>query len=433
MNWTNSKLRKEPTGEKRRLIQVGESCFLVIDPSGKKYFIHRFQVDGKRRQKTLGNLESLNVSTAIMMAQNGGYEPTSNRRFKDLAEEFFNCCVIGNSTSTECRYRRMLDKDLFPVIGDKVLEQITYDDWLAIFNGINERGATYQREWCRQRSSRIIKWCQDRYPDVIDYPGRMAKRFKKHRKQHFDAVIDTQPLSQLLAAIETHRNVVVRYAIKMQAWSMLRPGVTRILQWKWVDFENDQLVIPANIMKQNEDVESDEARRIQAQDHIVPLSRQAREWLVLLERLTGYTPYVFSSALGRQAEKPISENTMNQAIKSKKLPFKHVAHGFRATSRTLIAELFNLDSALLELQLGHVVMDRNGKAYNRTRFFTERRKMLQDWADFQEWLLECTRCHVDIDPDPVQCGQQFRRARMQLVDLSQSGTAEMSRSPSMTC
>jgi hypothetical protein len=35
----------------------------------------------------------------------------------------------------------------------------------------------------------------------------------------------------------------------------------------------------------------------------------------------------------------------------------------------------------IEYQLAHAVRDPNGRAYNRTAYLPERRKMMQQWAD----------------------------------------------------
>jgi integrase len=61
-------------------------------------------------------------------------------------------------------------------------------------------------------------------------------------------------------------------------------------------------------------------------------------------------------------------------------------HGFRATARTLLDEVLGFRPDLIEAQLAHAVHDANGRAYNRTAFLTERRKMMQDWADYLDKL-----------------------------------------------
>ena len=40
----------------------------------------------------------------------------------------------------------------------------------------------------------------------------------------------------------------------------------------------------------------------------------------------------------------------------------------------------------IEHQLAHAVRDPNGRAYNRTAHLAERRKMMQQWADYLDKL-----------------------------------------------
>jgi integrase len=61
-------------------------------------------------------------------------------------------------------------------------------------------------------------------------------------------------------------------------------------------------------------------------------------------------------------------------------------HGFRAMARTLLAERLNVDEPIIEAQLAHSVKDPLGRAYNRTQFLAQRRKMLQTWADYLDKL-----------------------------------------------
>ena len=43
---------------------------------------------------------------------------------------------------------------------------------------------------------------------------------------------------------------------------------------------------------------------------------------------------------------------------------------------------------MIEAQLAHAVKDALGRAYNRTEFLEQRRKMLQTWADYLDKLRE---------------------------------------------
>jgi integrase len=68
--------------------------------------------------------------------------------------------------------------------------------------------------------------------------------------------------------------------------------------------------------------------------------------------------------------------------------------GFRATARTLLDEVLGYRVDLIEAQLAHAVKDANGRAYNRTSFLADRRKMMQAWADYLDKL----RANVKVIP-----------------------------------
>jgi hypothetical protein len=55
-------------------------------------------------------------------------------------------------------------------------------------------------------------------------------------------------------------------------------------------------------------------------------------------------------------------------------------------ARTLLAEQLGVDEAVIEAQLAHQVKDALGRAYNRTEFVEQRRRMLQTWADYLDKL-----------------------------------------------
>lgn len=45
-----------------------------------------------------------------------------------------------------------------------------------------------------------------------------------------------------------------------------------------------------------------------------------------------------------------------------------------------------ITNTYIEHQLAHAVRDPNGRAYNRTAHLPERRKMMQEWADYLDKL-----------------------------------------------
>ena len=85
----------------------------------------------------------------------------------------------------------------------------------------------------------------------------------------------------------------------------------------------------------------------------------------------------------------MSENAVRTALRNLGYTNEQVSpHGFRAMARTLLDEELNYRVDWIEHQLAHQVKDPNGRAYNRTKYLPQRKKMMQKWADYLEKISE---------------------------------------------
>ena len=105
----------------------------------------------------------------------------------------------------------------------------------------------------------------------------------------------------------------------------------------------------------------------------------AAEVLRDLQRHTGNRRLVFPPT--QYAERPLSENTMNAALR--RMGFSNTeatSHGFRASASSLLNEagLWNADA--IEVELGHADADDVRRAYHRALYWDERVKMAEWWA-----------------------------------------------------
>ena len=76
----------------------------------------------------------------------------------------------------------------------------------------------------------------------------------------------------------------------------------------------------------------------------------------------------------------MSENTMLYAMYRMGYHGRATVHGFRATASTILNEK-GFRSDVIELLLAHVEKNEIRRAYNRSQYLEERRKLLQWWAD----------------------------------------------------
>jgi len=143
-------------------------------------------------------------------------------------------------------------------------------------------------------------------------------------------------------------------------------------RWDEFDFHERLWRIPAERMKMK-------------RDHLVPLSKQVLAILDELRPLTGNGDLLFPSL--RNPTKPISENTLNQALRRMGIDTKreHCAHGFRASACSILAEN-KWPVEAIERQLAHSEDDDTKAAYLRAEYLEERREMMQWWADYLDTL-----------------------------------------------
>ena len=160
--------------------------------------------------------------------------------------------------------------------------------------------------------------------------------------------------------------LTVRCALRLAPLVFVRPGELRKAEWADINLDKEEWCY--TVTKTNT-------------KHIVPLSKQAVAILRELHPLTGRGRYVFPG--GRSATRPMSENAVLAALRKMDIPKEEMSgHGFRAMARTILDEVLGFRPDYIEHQLAHAVRDPNGRAYNRTAHLPERRKMMQDWADY---------------------------------------------------
>jgi len=111
--------------------------------------------------------------------------------------------------------------------------------------------------------------------------------------------------------------------------------------------------------------------------HIVPMSTQLKKLLTEQQSITGDQIYVFASPQRRNTM--ISKTTLNKMLGYIGLA-NVTAHDFRATASTALNEQ-EYDEDWIEMQLAHVSGNKTRASYNHAKYFRDRKKMMQDWAN----------------------------------------------------
>ena len=204
-----------------------------------------------------------------------------------------------------------------------------------------------------------------------DPSGDLRGALPPVKGDHFAAVTEPKQAAELLRTLDGYQGTLtVACALRLAPMVFVRPGELR--QAEWADFDLDAAEWRYTVTKTGT-------------AHIVPLAAQAVSILRELHPLTGTGRYVFPGA--RSRERPMSENAILAAMRRMGIAKGEMSgHGFRAMARTILDEVLGVRPDLIEHQLAHAVKDANGRAYNRTAHLVERRKMMQQWADYLDRL-----------------------------------------------
>ncbi len=391
MALSDAKVRAAKPKDKRYKLTDEKSMFLLVAPNGSKYWQLKYRYDGKEKVYQIGTYPDIGLADARKARDEArsliakGVDPMAQKRAAkrskaEAASNSFRLIALEwmekrgkHSATGDARLLRILEKDLFPTIGDTAITEIGPPEILRALRKIESRGALETAKKARQAAGQIFRYAVATGRADRDPSADIRDALKKTETKHYAAITDPKQVGPLMAAIHAYQGTPsVMAAIRLAPLFFCRPGELRALEWSEVNFDEARIEIPAERMKQKE-------------PHIIPLATQAIEILEELHKLTGRSRYVFPNA--RSFARPLSDNGLRIALRTMGYTKEQMTpHGFRAMARTLLDEVLGFPPDWIEHQLAHSVRDANGRAYNRTKHLENRRQMLQTWADYLDTL-----------------------------------------------
>jgi integrase len=376
----------KPTVKPVKLFDTG-GLFLIVTPSGGKWWRFKYRYQGKHKTLSLGTYPTVSLKDArerrdeLRRELARGIDPGVIRKagkvaqantFELLAEEWRGKFSRAWTPKHSERIAARLRANVFPWLGTLPIADITAPELLAVIRRIEARGAL-------EVAHRVLGYCGQIFRYAVatgraerDPSGDLRGALPPVNSKHYASITEAKAVGALLRVIDGYEgHFVTRCALQLAPLVFVRPGELRAAEWAELDLDNAEWRIPASRMKMKT-------------THIVPLSHQAVTILRELYPLTGRGRYVFPSL--RTGERPMSENTVNAALR--RLGYdksEMTGHGFRSMASTLLNEQgWHRDA--IERQLAHIERNAVRGAYNYAEHLPERRRMIQSWADFLDGL-----------------------------------------------
>ncbi|MDR1686772.1 MAG: integrase arm-type DNA-binding domain-containing protein [Desulfovibrio sp.] len=286
-----------------------------------------------------------------------------------------------------------LTYNVFTPLGARGIKDITPLELLAVLRRTEERGAVHVAHRVLQICSQVFRYAIATGRAERDITADLRGALPPVKKRNFPSITEPSAISNLLRSIDAYNgSFIVRSALTLAPYVFVRPGELRHAEWAEIDMDNAEWRIPANKMKMR-------------QLHIVPLARQVLDILIELHKYTGMGKYLFPGM--RTSVRPISDSTLLNALRSMGYDRETlVVHGFRGMASTLLNEQgYNRD--WIERQLAHGERDAVRAAYNYAQYLPERRRMMQQWADYLD-SLRSGKAAVDTSrPVPIPDNPSF--------------------------
>ena len=388
-----------PPDRKQARFADSGGMYLQVSPAGTKRWFLKYRVGGKEKQLALGGYPDMSLTAArkareaAKLNKSEGRDPIQLRKveklkattpeadtFKVTALEWYEVKLSSWSSHYAIREKRNLEKDLFPHFGARRIGDIQPIELLAAVRQVEERGALDVAHRVLTTAGQVWRYAVATGRATRDISADIKGALTPHHGKHFAAITNPVKLGELIRVIRNYQGgPIVRAALQLAPMLFQRPGELRAAAWAEFDLDAALWTIPAARMKRRVDGKKN------GDPHLVPLPTQAVEILRKLHPLTGHGTLLFPGE--RSHDRPISDNTLRAALLTLGYgPDKQSVHGFRATARTMLAEIHDVDSLVIEAQLAHAVKDANGRSYNRTTYLKHRANMMQLWANYLDKL-----------------------------------------------
>lgn len=409
MTLTDAAIRAAKPTEKPRKLFDGGGLYLLINPDGSRWWRVKYRYAGKEKSLSVGVYrpgapghvaakEARDSLDTIKRQLREGIDPGAARKatkaaridreegsFEVVAREWHAKQAERWAAGHAERVMGRLEDYVFPRIGAEPIRTLTGPQVLDVLQRIEAKGRVETAHRVKESLGAIFRYAVATHRATHDPSAALKGALATAKHKSFASITEPKKVGELLRAIRGYDGSdVVRLALQLLSLVFVRPGELRGAQWSEFAFDlkdplkgkkpqhpEPQWRIPAERMKMRE-------------QHIVPLSTQAVAVLRELHAVTGPDGYLFPSV--RSKRQSISENTINAALRSAGYAKDQMTgHGFRHMASTLLHEK-GYKSELIERQLSHGDRNAMRAAYNFAEYLPERRKMMQDWADYLDAL-----------------------------------------------
>ncbi len=371
--------------DKEFRISCGSGLYFRVSPTRKITWQVRFKdLQGKWKWLSIGSYPKISLVEAkfkcseISLKLNNNEEVLSlhddmtkclikkKLTFKDLMSTWLDHKLVNWAPKTFQKEKQSIEKRLFPTFENRDFRKISSEEWLDFFLKLQRDEKIYNRV------TKLVTHTRSAY-DLAKFKGQVISNPLDGINKYLDKTshgnmkhVEIEELPKLLNLIRGYSNRSTSIALELLVILFPRPQELRLAKWEDFDLQKKLWIKPAETMKCGI-------------RHVVPLPLQAIQLIQLQKSLCPISKYLFSSR--DSLSEPISDCTLNNALKNLGYRGKQSPHGFRHIASTALNTKFSSFPQEIEAALAH--KKKGVKAIYDKSTHLENRILIMDWrADY---------------------------------------------------
>ena len=372
--------------------------------SGTVSFRYDYRINGRRETLVIGQYGRDGISLAeareeLIAAKKllkAGQSPAAAKRdgikkirgaetFAVHTDSYMKHVILADST--RAMKQAVIDRDILPVLGNKMMAEITTSMVRDLCDRIVERGGRATAVQAREIISSVYRHANDRghglFNPAADIKPSSIAIFKPRER-----TLTPEEIGLFFRTLDAIGAMgTMKMALKLVLITMVRKGEFTNATWDEIDFKKWTWTIPSDRMKGS-------------RAHVIYLPKQAQDILVGLQMCAGGSEYLVPGRYNFR--KPLSNAALNslidRTVKIINEDGEHIqgftVHDMRRTASTLLHEA-GYPSDWIEKALAH---EQKGvrAVYNKAEYARQRAYMLQQWADMIDSWIDGE--HTDLIP-----------------------------------
>jgi len=366
--FTDIAIRNLQAGETRQEFPDAgcAGLYVIVQPSGKKSFAVRYRFDGKPRKLTLKAGVSLagarKLAGDALLAVEQGNDPAETKKetraklkaakadtVRALCENYLK--REGGKLRTEHARKRVLERLVYPAIGDKPLSELKRRDIIALLDYVEDENGTKMADLVLAYLRKIFNWHAGR---VDDFNSPIVQGMSRYDAQANAGtrILSDDELRQIWAATEPDKNAPQPFhaLIRFLLLTGARRSEANLLPWSEISADGKAWTLPP-------------ARNKVKAELVRPLSKAAQTVLASVPRIEG-ARFVFG-----RGNKPIHLTKPTADLKVAIGTAGWRIHDLRRSARSLMSRA-GVPADHAERCLGHVIGGVRG-IYDRHRYEKE--------------------------------------------------------------